>query len=195
MTDIRPVSLFDLVSPDRTAPCELNQQDTSGMGDDWPGSPCLIEDELCLTCSAKTAEGKRMTWEDGRPTGVLPLPVEILTRTGWSAAGYYAGDRADQMVELLNAEGAIARAGGDIITDTRLAWEAIGPYDPDVMVGTAYGDMRLFVLSRVEPPDEWLLRSAVPADTNSMRRFDAEITATDAAERVLAAFIARIKAL
>lgn len=62
-----PVSLFDLMDPDRVAPCELNERETSGDGDAWPGSPCLIENELCLTCSAKTARGKRMIWEDESP--------------------------------------------------------------------------------------------------------------------------------
>lgn len=73
--NIRPISLFDLLPPDRVAPCELNQRGTSGMGAGWPGSPCLIEDELCLTCGAKTALGNRMVWQDGRPIPGTEVPA------------------------------------------------------------------------------------------------------------------------
>jgi hypothetical protein len=64
----RPISLFDLMPPDRVAPCELDREETAGMPPgEWPGSPCLIENELCLTCSAMTERGKRMQWKDGYP--------------------------------------------------------------------------------------------------------------------------------
>lgn len=64
---ITPGPVPEAVSGSLTAPCFLNQRETSGDGHNWPGSPCLIEDELCLTCGAKTARGKRMLWNDGSP--------------------------------------------------------------------------------------------------------------------------------
>jgi hypothetical protein len=130
-------------------------------------------------------------------TSVLPRTVEILTSRGWSVAGNYAAERADHIVELLAAEGAIARAGGDILDEDRalLVWKEASEREPDVYIGVAFEDMRLFVLAAVENTREWVLRSAVPGDIDSIRRFEEKLTATDAAERVLVAFIARIKAL
>lgn len=63
----RPISLFDLMEPVPEAPCFLDKRETSGDPENWPGSPCYIEDELCWTCSAMTARGKRMQWRNGRP--------------------------------------------------------------------------------------------------------------------------------
>jgi hypothetical protein len=70
-----PGARRDELADARTAPCFLNQRETSGDGENWPGSPCLIELELCLTCGAKTKRGKRMVWRNGRPMqGTETLP-------------------------------------------------------------------------------------------------------------------------
>ena len=50
-----------------TAPCRLDARSTCGDPANWPGSPCLIEAELCLTCGAKTERGHRMKWKNGYP--------------------------------------------------------------------------------------------------------------------------------
>jgi hypothetical protein len=50
-----------------TAPCSLNERESSGDEDNWPGSPCLIEKELCLTCGLKTAHGETMNWSEDYP--------------------------------------------------------------------------------------------------------------------------------
>lgn len=44
------------MSAQPTAPCHLDKAETSGDPDNWPGSPCLIEYGLCLTCGLKTTE-------------------------------------------------------------------------------------------------------------------------------------------
>lgn len=50
-----------------TAPCDLDKKETSGDGENWPGSPCLIEKELCLNCGAITERGQKMKWINGYP--------------------------------------------------------------------------------------------------------------------------------
>jgi len=72
------------------APCALNERETCGDPAHWPGSPCLIEEGLCLTCGQRERKevmninDQMRAWQDtldgGSIVEVRRAAVEILAQ-------------------------------------------------------------------------------------------------------------------